>query len=144
MGRRPLSETEKRTRREFGSRLKQLRMDRSLSLNEAARRSGIDHTRLSRIESGTRPSTIAVRIALARVYDTAWEALEMMSPAMQVPSVMPASILDEAQQQERRDEYFGENVTEEERWELEVYLGYLRFRGRLSGADTSRPRASKA
>ncbi|HIC96338.1 TPA: helix-turn-helix domain-containing protein [Candidatus Bipolaricaulota bacterium] len=42
-------------RGEFGRRLRELRRERGLGLRELARRAGIDHTRLSKIERGLRP-----------------------------------------------------------------------------------------
>ena len=39
----------------FGKKIRELRQERGLGLRELARRAGIDHTRLSKIERGLRP-----------------------------------------------------------------------------------------
>ena len=125
MGRRPLSNQEKRNRIAFGDRLKQLRTKRSLSLNETAKACGIDHTRLARIESGERPFDLTVLMALARVYDTPWQVLILASPRQQLPMALSGSLLGRPQEQAQRDERFNQRVTAEERRELELFLGNL-------------------
>lgn len=52
----------------FGRKLRELRRERGLGLRELARRAGIDHTRLSKIERGLRPPpepTLILRLAQA-------------------------------------------------------------------------------
>ena len=138
MGRRPISDQEKRNRIAFGKRLRELRVDRSLSLNKAAKESGFDHTRLSRIESGTRPVSLSDLDALARVYGVPWESLVMVSPRQQLPMAIAAGLGEEPRQPVRRDQQFRKRVSGEEKKELQRYLGYLRFRARFPEFETLR------
>ena len=53
----------------FGIRLKELRKERSWTLQELARRSSLSKTFLSRLESGSRQASIAAVLTLARVFN---------------------------------------------------------------------------
>ena len=143
MGRPAISEAEKEDRVQFGACLRRARTDLSLSLHQAAKSSGIERSRLSRIESGERPTKLVDEMALARVYGIPWIALSMKSPRKQAPF---AELFEGRENRPTRDEYFGANVTREEKDELEAYLAFLKVRDMFSGSTPgidhrrSRPR----
>jgi transcriptional regulator with XRE-family HTH domain len=52
----------------FGARLRELRLQRSWTLQELAGRSGLSKTFISRLESGSRQASIAAVLMLARIF----------------------------------------------------------------------------
>jgi transcriptional regulator with XRE-family HTH domain len=59
----------------FGSRLQDLRLQRSWTLQELARRSGLSKAFLSRLETGDRQASIAAVLTLAKVFDVSLASL---------------------------------------------------------------------
>lgn len=71
----------------FGSRLRELRLRRGLTLQELASRSHLSKAFLSRIESGDRNVSIAVALTLAGIFDVSLASL-FDPPAAQEPCVI--------------------------------------------------------
>ena len=133
MGRRPISVTEKRARRRFGSALLRERMAKGFGLHEAARASGLNHTSLSRIESGDRPINLVDLHSLANAYDVPWEAL-VIAQRGQLPMALIASVVQSTGRGEKREERFTRRVTPAEKRQLEMFFGYLRFTLQFTGS----------
>ena len=78
---------------EFGARLRQLRLDRGLSLGDLAQRSGIDKSWLSRLEAGIgKNPTAATLAALAVALDVTVTALSGTAR-----TTLPLPMLDPAE-----------------------------------------------
>lgn len=126
MGRRPISREIHRKRTKFGALLRQWRLDRDIDLREAARKSKMDHTTLSKIESGERPVALDNLRELAKVYGVPWEAL-LLAQSGQIPSALIRDYKESQEGTNHRTEFFSVRTTPEEKRELTVFLGYLRF-----------------
>ena len=125
MGRRRISVAERNARKRFGASLLRERTKLGIGLNEAARASGLNHTSLARIESGERPISLLDLGNLARCYNVPWEAL-VIAQSGQLPMALAASAI-QAPRQANRTEKFTKRVTNEEKRQLEMFLGYLRI-----------------
>ncbi len=88
---------------ELGSRLRQLRVERGLSLRDLAATAEVDHTYLSKIENGRTPGMPSVRI-LGRVAKALnMEPMELIMLADRVPEPFrPIARNDEAMRFFRR------------------------------------------
>lgn len=134
MGRRRISPTEIRARSRFGASLLRARNEKGWGLHEAARASGLNHTSLSRIESGERPINLVDLHRLAEAYDVPWEAL-VIAQRGQLPMALVASVAQIAVRGEKREERFTKRVTPAEKQQLEIFFGYLRFTLQFTGSD---------
>ena len=130
MGRRPLSGEERRSRKAFGEKIKNVRLEKSLTLKVAAKGIDIETSRLARIEGGARPVNQAVLTGMESFYGIPLEALLMASPARQLPLAVATALRERPQASGRRDERFIRRVTLEEKRELANYLRYLRHKAR--------------
>ncbi|MFC1924909.1 helix-turn-helix domain-containing protein, partial [Chloroflexota bacterium] len=95
-------------------------------LKEAARIAEIDHTSLSRIESGERPTALQNLPGLEKAYDVPLEALQVARSG-QIPSVLIRYLFEPIRCDERKTENFPVRITPAEKRELTLFLGYLRF-----------------
>ena len=73
--------------RSFGARLRELRLQRGLTLQNLADLSGLSKTFLSRLESGDRQASIAAVLTLARIFDVSLASL-FESPLATEPCVI--------------------------------------------------------
>jgi transcriptional regulator with XRE-family HTH domain len=71
----------------FGTRLRELRVRRGLTLEELAKRSGLSKGFLSRLESGGRQASIAAVLTLSRIFDVSL-AFFFESPVAAEPCVI--------------------------------------------------------
>ena len=104
-----------------------------MSLHEAARASGLNHTTLSRIESGERPINPEDLRRLANIYEVPWEAL-VMAQRGQLPMALAGARGLLRDRGNLREERFQRRVTIEEKRKLDLYLDFLRFEQRLEGS----------
>ena len=128
-GRRPLSKELLGRREQFGKLLGDRRQQLNKDLRGTAReiREDFDHTRLTKIEKGQRPVPWADLYGMAEAYEVPWEAL-VLAASGQLPlplSETAATLRD--QHLEDRTEQLEIRLTSEEKYQLEMYLGYLRF-----------------
>jgi len=127
MGRRKISSAEKRQRQEFGKLLKQRRDSLGLTLGEAARRADLDHTTLSRIESGQRPTAPEYLDGLEKAYQVPWQALQI-ARSSQIPLPLKQCLWEPPIAGGDMTVNFSVRVTPEQKQELTLFLGYLRFK----------------
>jgi transcriptional regulator with XRE-family HTH domain len=73
--------------RSFGSRLRELRLQRGWTLQDLAGQSGLSKTFLSRLESGDRQASIAAVLTLSRIFDVSLASL-FESPLATEPCVI--------------------------------------------------------
>ena len=123
----------------FGASLLRARIEKELGLHEAARVSGLNHTNLSRIESGQRPINAVDLRKLANAYDVPWEAL-VIAQRGQLPMALAATVVQNIGGDEKREERFSKRVTPAEKQQLELFFGYLRFTLRFTISTPSRPK----
>ncbi len=142
-GRRPLSKEQLARREQFGKLLWDRRQDLNKDLRPVAReiRQDFDHTRLARIEKGQRPVPWADLYGMADAYEVPWEVVVLaVSGQMPLPLFETAAALRD-QHLEDRTEKLDTPLTSQEKRQLEMYLGYLRFvqdrQGVLSAPDAA-------
>ena len=126
MGRRAISSSERKTRQRFGELLSDRRQSIGLGLREAARIADINHTTLSRIEHGERPCPLKNLPKLERAYQVPLEALHVARTS-QIPLALIRSLFEPTKTGDSKTEVFTVRTTREEKRELTVFLGYLRF-----------------
>ena len=126
MGRRAISSSERKTRQRFGKLLSDRRQSIGLGLREAARIANINHTTLSRIENGERPCSLKDLPKLENAYQVPLEALQI-ARNYQIPSALIRSLFEPTKTRDGKTEVFTVRTTPEEKRELTVFLGYLRF-----------------
>ncbi len=126
MGRRRISIADQRRRQRFGSLIRYQRESFGYSLREAACIAGLEHTRLSRIESGDRPASDQDLLGLERAYDVPLEVLKMIYSG-QIPSLLFRSRIETTKDSSRKSETYSARTTPQEKKELERFLEYLRF-----------------
>lgn len=128
MGRRPISVSQRKQRRKFGRLLRRRREDDlGLGLREAARIARLDHTTLSRIESGERPARLEDLPGLAEAYKVDAEILQVARTG-QIPSLLFRDRLKPSRPGGGKTETLPVRITPEEMRELMLFLGYLRFK----------------
>lgn len=128
MGRRKITSAERQRRHEFGRLLKERREFLGLSLGQAARDAGLEHSTLSRIESGERPAPPECLDALEKAYKVPRLALQLkLSSQLSLP-LKHVLLQPLAEADGDATASFSVKVTAQERRELVLFLGYLRFK----------------
>lgn len=129
MGRRPLTEAQMIQRQDFGALLRTRREKLGLGLRQAASLAEMDHSLLSRIESGKRPTSIQDLPGLEKAYQVPLETLQI-ARSSQMPLSLIRYLFKPQGDSKRRDERLDVRVTPEEKRNLALFLGYLRFKQR--------------
>ncbi len=128
MGRRPISIAEKKRRQKFGTLLQKQRHELSLGLREAARMAGLNHTTLSRIESGERPCSLGDLHVLGNTYGVPPEALQIaLNGQISLALTLIRNPSEPLKSSADKTEIFSARTTPEEKRQLTLFLGYLRF-----------------
>lgn len=94
----------------------------------------MNHTSLSRIESGERPINPLDLHRLSEAYGVPWEAL-VIAHRGQIPMALAAAFVKSTSRREKREETFTRRVTPAEKRQLEIFFGYLRVTIQITGSS---------
>ncbi len=128
MGRRKITSAERQRRLEFGKLLKQRRNELGLGLGHAAHDAGIEHSRLSRIESGQRPAAPEDLDGLEKGYGVPRLALQLVLSSQLSLPLKQVLLQPPAEADGGATASFSVRVTPQQKRELTLFLGYLRFK----------------